>query len=284
MLISMGNVPHHSGVVAGPVRWEGATRQFVADADEMALRLRGYDERTAGPVERNELPGSRVVIILELGPALRVDGLERAAGRGIEGGFVAGLCQRPTSTAHAGWQQGVQLNLRPTAASRLLGVPLEQLTNRVVPFEEMTDAALLAGRVRDAKDWSGRLDVVEQWLRTRLVDMTPVDRRIRWAESQLLVNRQLPIASLWRELGLSERHFIRLFTATVGITPKRYARLCRFDRICHQLRSPESMGMANLALEVGCYDQAHLHRETRALAGLTPTELRAALGGTSGAR
>lgn len=269
-------------VEAGPSRWEVATRETQNDLRSIVTRLTGYDERTEGPAARDELPGARIVVIVELGPALRVAGLERAAGRGIEGGFVAGLSMGPTRAAHDGWQRGVQLDLRPTAAARLLGLPLKELTDHVVPLDGLSPVRALSGRARQAAQWDGRLALVEQWIRERMAATAPIDPRIRWAESRLLDDGgQLEISALWHELGMSERHFIARFTEAVGVTPKRYARLSRFERICEGLGDRNGRPLAQLALDVGCYDQAHLSRETRALAGLTPTELREALGGVA---
>ena len=60
----------------------------------------------------------------------------------------------------------------------------------------------------------------------------------------------------------------------MGLPPKLLARIVRFDRLLRQLRTGAAMSWADLALECGYYDQAHLVREVRRFTGVTPTEAR----------
>jgi AraC-like DNA-binding protein len=85
------------------------------------------------------------------------------------------------------------------------------------------------------------------------------------------------VGSLATELGYSRKHLIALFRDQVGIAPKLFARLVRFDRVMSEARSGRSRSWAELALACGYYDQAHLVRDVRHFTGLTPTEARASL-------
>ncbi len=97
---------------------------------------------------------------------------------------------------------------------------------------------------------------------------------MRWAEDIIVrTGGAIPIRSLWQELALSERQFIAKFKQAVGVTPKRLARLARFEVIVDGLDDPD-MSLAKVAIRAGCYDQAHLNRECRAFARMTPSALR----------
>ena len=75
-------------------------------------------------------------------------------------------------------------------------------------------------------------------------------------------------------LSLSPRQLERRFSAAVGMPPKVFARLVRFDGVVRRLRDRGlEHGWATLAVEHGYHDQAHLVREVRAFAGLTPAAL-----------
>jgi AraC-like DNA-binding protein len=86
---------------------------------------------------------------------------------------------------------------------------------------------------------------------------------------------QLPVAALAAETGWSDRHLRSRFRAETGLTPKAAARLIRFGRarrlLLRRQRAGTGASLAELAAECGYYDQAHLDREFRGLAGCPPT-------------
>ena len=83
------------------------------------------------------------------------------------------------------------------------------------------------------------------------------------------------ISELAAETGWSDRHLRSRFSAETGITPKAAARVIRFDRTRRLLQRRTAAGslllLADLAADCGYYDQAHLAREFRDLAGLPPS-------------
>jgi AraC-like DNA-binding protein len=87
------------------------------------------------------------------------------------------------------------------------------------------------------------------------------------------------MGALARELNCRRKHLISLFRDQVGIPPKLLARLVRFDNVMRRARASASTPWAELALEHGYYDQAHLVRDVRRFTGLTPTRARASFVG-----
>ncbi|MBL4688838.1 MAG: helix-turn-helix transcriptional regulator [Nannocystaceae bacterium] len=265
---------------ADGLRWQAATGRPVAALRSAITRIQGYDERTDAPLVRSELPGAQVVLLIETGPPLT---LRDADGVGHQhvGGFVAGLGPSATRTEHAGWQQGIQVNLTATSVRSVLGVPLTELSAGAVGLSDLFGSSeRLASRVADADDWASRLALVQAWLIDRIAQGPAPDRRIAWAIDTIARSGgSVEIARVQRQVELSRPHFIRMFREHVGVTPKRYARLVRFERIVDAIRNRRSASWAALASDVGCYDQPHLAREIRALAGMTCTELAHVLGG-----
>jgi len=80
--------------------------------------------------------------------------------------------------------------------------------------------------------------------------------------------------SLARELGYSRKHVVDLFRDQVGVPPKLLARIVRFDRLVRHVKRGGGGTWADLALELGYYDQAHLARDVKQFAGTTPTGVR----------
>ena len=84
------------------------------------------------------------------------------------------------------------------------------------------------------------------------------------------------ITDVQREAGYSPKHFIALFRAAVGLTPKHYYRIQRFNSVLRCIASGGDCTLADIATSVGYSDQAHLTREFREFAGFTPTQYRPA--------
>jgi AraC-like DNA-binding protein len=234
--------------------------------------LYGYSEATPGLHVRHEWPAAQVVVIVEFGPPIRVDGRTHA------GGFVAGVHDVPARTEHDGFQAGLQCNLTPLAARMLFGLPLCQLTGVVVDLDDVLprSARRLAERLAALPTWDDRFDMFERLLTARLAAPPPRIAPVAWAWQRLIdTGGAADIGGLARELGCSPKHLITLFRDHVGVPPKQAARLVRFDRLVARLRTGAPVAWADLAAELGYADQAHMVREVRRFTGDTPT---AALG------
>lgn len=270
----------HRGSV-GDAQWETATRQLAAPLRAVVSRLQGYEERSPGGSVREELPSSHVVVIIETGPPLIQRRPTDTAGSRYVGGFVAGLGPGVTETRHDGLQRGIQINLTPSHARRVLGVPLHELAGRTVALTDLLAPGdrSLPQRIAEAPDWEHQTDIAERWVRDRLSRGPAADRRIAGALKAIVDSGgTVDIARVRQHAGLSRPHLVRLFREHVGVPPKQFARLVRFDRIVTAIRTASTTAWAALAADVGCYDQAHLAREVRSLASMTPSALAELLG------
>ena len=157
---------------------------------------------------------------------------------------------------------------------------MAELAGRVVPFPDVAGRAHagLAGRLGECRGWAERLDLIERLLLGRLVSSTPRAEMVAWAVGQIeAAGGAVDIGALAGELGYSHKHTIELFRDQVGVPPKLYARIVRFDRLMRHLRSGGAGSWAELADRFGYSDQAHLVREVRHFTGLAPTDARGTL-------
>ena len=145
-----------------------AERALPAQLARLTSGCYGYEERSPAPLARNEFANANVVMILELGPPLRVS--NGAVSASHRGGFVAGIHDGPTRTEHGGQQAGVQLNLPPLAARLVLGIPLAEIAHQVVAAADALPRGEreLVLRLPDLRSWEARLDAVEQLLASAL--------------------------------------------------------------------------------------------------------------------
>ena len=266
---------------AGGSQWVTATRRLGPAIRSVVRKVQGYEERSPGPAIRPELPGSHLVLVIETGPPLTLRGPGQSEAIHHRGGFVAGLGPGATDTMHDGLQRGIQIDLAPAHARRVLGMPLSELAGGTVALDDLLPAAerSLPERIADAPDWETKTAIAERWVLDRLDRGPAPDRRIAGALKMIVDSGgNVDIAAVQHETGLSRPHLVRLFRTHVGVPPKAFARFVRFDRIVDAIRAGGAESWAALAADVGCYDQAHLVREVRTLATMTPTALARLLG------
>lgn len=245
---------------------------------EHVLRLSGFAERADGPVRRRELPFSGTAVIVALDGTWRVGpedgGLERFTS------FAGGLVDRPVRSEHDGRAWAMQVDLTPLGAAAVLGVPGRELAHRVVGLDDLLgpSAPLLAERLADAPGWPERFALLETFLLRRAAGARAPAPDVVRAWRRLTTTRgALGVEALAAELRCSRRHLARRFGEAIGVPPRTYGRLLRFERAVERLRAG-SDDLGRIAADCGFYDQAHMVREVRAFAGTTPSALRAELG------
>ena len=86
------------------------------------------------------------------------------------------------------------------------------------------------------------------------------------------LSRGVPVGEVARDLGLLPRTLRRRFAGQVGLTPKRFARVQRMQRLVRDLEGQSEVDWAVAAARHGYADQPHLADEFRELAGVTPAE------------
>lgn len=190
---------------------------------------------------------------------------------------MGGLDDRFAVCEHDGFQHGIQVYLTPIGARLLFGVPMSELTGRIVPIRDIlpTRHRNLGERLQDVTDWDERFRVLDWTLADCLTEARDRTNVVSWALRRIEQSGgALDMRALARQLGYSEKHVIALFRDQVGIPPKRLARIVRFDRLVKHLRKGGGGTWAELALKFGYYDQAHLVRDVRQFTGITPTEAR----------
>ncbi|HEU0080081.1 MAG TPA: AraC family transcriptional regulator [Longimicrobiaceae bacterium] len=188
---------------------------------------------------------------------------------------VVGAMLRPAAVWMAGEVDLLGVRFRPGGAAALLPLPLAEITDAVVPLEEVWGALAgeLESRVLEARG-AERVRIVEEALRRRASGRAAHPAVARASARIARSHGSVAVEALAAETGTSRRHLERLFAEQVGLSPKAAARVARFRRLCDLLRARPGAGWSRLALECGYHDQAHMIREFRGFAGLTPEAYR----------
>jgi AraC-like DNA-binding protein len=192
--------------------------------------------------------------------------------------LIGGLHTTPAIISHPGRQSGIQLAVKPLGARVLLGLPAGELAGTETDADDVLGPAAreLYERVREAATWQQRFAVIDEMLLRQLRDSQPVSHEVTQAWRVLLASGgTASVTQLARTAGWSSRRLGTRFRAEIGLAPKEAARVVRFDRARRLLqRRVAAAGppdLAALAAACGYYDQAHLAREFRALAGCPPS-------------
>jgi AraC-like DNA-binding protein len=119
--------------------------------------------------------------------------------------------------------------------------------------------------------------LVERALVERLGAGPILSPEVVWVWGKLCSQPSARIADLAAEVGWSRTRLASRFCEQVGISPKRFARVVRFEG-ARRLIAKGSSSLGEVATRAGYYDQAHLSRDISALAGCTPAELAGELG------
>ena len=262
----------------------GPLRPYVAS-------YTGYRQRGVPPARHRGLPSPFLTFIITLDePLVILAHPDPAQQPGQFDTLLGGLHSAPALIAHEGAQSGIQVALRPLGTRALLGLPAGELAETDVPAEAVLSdlSAELRARVLAAAGWTERFAVLDEILIRRMGTALAAARRdvapeVSWAWRQLLTSGgAIRAAELAEQTGWSGRHLATRFREEIGLTPKAAARVIRFNRARHLLAGQAAApapggagggyGLADLAVTCGYFDQAHLAREFRALAGCPPRQ------------
>src|SRR6185437_5135033 len=130
-------------------------------------------------------------------------------------------------------------------------------------------ASELRERLAEATTPSRRFRILERALLARL--HRPFKRHVAVPVALVRIARGERIGAVAADLGLSHRRLIELFTAEVGMAPKLFGRVQRFQQAIQAAQTARAPDWAGLALAFGYSDQAHLVRDVVAFSGLAPT-------------
>jgi AraC-like DNA-binding protein len=215
-------------------------------------------------------PDGRIELIFHYGdPFRRIhhDGRAERQPRSLLAGQITG----PVVVAPADRTGVVGVRFRPAGAAAFFVQPLSEFTGGVHGLDAVWRTAELEERIAAARDDTGRVAVLESVLTPRQDPDAGVEVALAAVQNS---GGLTSVDQLARIAGLSRRHLERKFLDRVGIAPKMYARIARFQRA---LRTRQEGGAwLDSALASGYYDQAHFIRDFRQFTGCTPTSYSAA--------
>ena len=227
------------------------------------------------PIRERALPTGTAELVFDL-RAERLAVYERGdltRPRSFPGAIICGPHSELFAIDRAADEAILGVHFKPGGLAPFLRYPATAFRNTHVALEQLWGgrAGTLRERLRAAPTPEEKFRLLEAAL---LVEVGPPMRHpaVAFALREFRRQPDTPtIAAVRGQLGLSARRFGALFAAEVGLTPKRFCRIRRFQRLIRHLEAGHPGDWASLALSCGYYDQAHFLRDFRAFSGLTPT-------------
>ncbi len=230
------------------------------------------------PAQRKDrrLPDGSMGLVINLRDDLiRVyDPLHPHQFQSYRGGVISGAHSTFTVIDSASRAAMVGVEFKPGGALPFLAWPAAELHNQVISLEMVwgAQAQHLREQLLAADTPARRFAILEQALLARLAPARISHPAVDYALSAFQHSAPAPsIAAVTERIGLSQTRFIQVFREAVGLTPKQFCRVQRFQQVLQRLESAAPARWAELALACGYFDQAHLIHDFQAFASLTPS-------------
>jgi AraC-like DNA-binding protein len=238
------------------------------------------------------LPDGAVELIVDLTdtPKKLHDPDDPTRFRSFRGAWLSGMRHESIVIEAAQGASMAVIRFRPGGARPFLGFDVGAVTDAVEPLDVVlgASAASLRDRILEASTVALKMAAIEGWLLERSRGRLELNPVVEYLTTRLFAPAGLRITDVVAEVGYSQRHVLGLFQRFVGLAPKQYHRVRRFQQVLHQVtagaRSEPALDLelrgrparepdwADVALAHGYYDQSHLARDFRELARVTPSE------------
>jgi len=183
--------------------------------------------------------------------------------------LLVGQMMGPTMLAPEGDVGVAAIRLRPAAPRTLLGFSMRDAADRFIDLSSIFPSVTrLQEQLAEARDDRGRITALERWILDSVREASPrieVEAAVR---AIVATDGRATVDALADLTGLGLRQLERQFHDAVGLAPKTFSRIIRLQAALHLIR--DGRALSDVALACGFYDQAHMTRDFRQLASMSP--------------
>jgi AraC-like DNA-binding protein len=165
------------------------------------------------------------------------------------------------------------IHFKPGGAFPFFNVPAGELQNSRLSLDALWAgrAAEMRERLLEAATPLARFQTLERFLEGGAVRPLVQHPAVAFALRAFQTLHPLPVSAVVEHTGLSQRRFIEVFRDEVGLTPKLFRRVVRFQQVVQKVHCQLQVDWAGVAVECGYYDQAHFIHDFQAFSGFSPT-------------
>jgi AraC-like DNA-binding protein len=225
------------------------------------------------------LPDGNVVLILDLtdGAQCIYDNETLEPIQTCRRAWFSGLQQQGLSIPSGNGSENFVIMFKKGRSFPFTRTPLSEFANLVVDAELAftQDILQLRAALQELPTPQAKFSYAEVELLRRFGGGLEVNTCVDYAVQRIEQNpHETTIRAVSEKVGYSQKHFIQLFKKQVGVTPKSFLRIMRFQKAINEIGRAQTVNWAGLAADCGYFDQAHMITDFRAFAGLTPVEYR----------
>lgn len=225
------------------------------------------------------LPSGHTQVILNLARDYLLDCPEGEPERRGHGSAVIGARSVYEIVNTSDMADLIGMVFQPDAFPLFASDRADLFSNRTVNLEDVwgSQARGLRDRLCELPGPADRLRCLERFLAQTFAARLARPRPAHHCAVEYALRRFADVSSVGavgdvaRSTGWSERRFSQVFREEVGLSPKTWCRIRRFQRAVNQLHAGVEVPWAKLALECGFYDQSHFANEFRAFSGVDAT-------------
>ncbi len=148
---------------------------------------------------------------------------------------------------------------------------MADVVNQYIPLEDVVKDKNFVEKMLLARDFGQRLDIFMKYYLSFYKENTP--SLTEYVRREIVDSAGMAsIADIAEETGYSDRHVIREMKKEYGMTPKQFARIVRYQHLLDHLTltEDEEIEYAELAVQLGYYDQAHMIKNFKEYTGMSP--------------
>lgn len=188
--------------------------------------------------------------------------------------FVDGQMSTYWDLHYEGENETVAVTFTPQGVQAFFNAPIVEFFSKNIPVECLGDRqfADLQQTVLNADDRMECIRIIEDFLLKRLVQVNPDIAGCEYTVRQLESNANVSIKELSSVSNICYKQFYRRFMSNVGISPKQFAKIIRFQKTLSALQNGFNSNLMELAFKCGYYDASHIVREFKEFSGYAPNE------------
>lgn len=183
---------------------------------------------------------------------------------------ISGQVNFPAHIASSGDTKMIVAVFHPHTAGMFISTSPSAFHNLEICGFDLANKPLndLASRIIGCENDSESIALLDRWL-IQKINPTLNIRRMTATITRLLLHPETSLSELSAIACLGKKQFERIFRECVGMNPKEYSRVVRFQKTMWHMQQGQT-DFSSIAYSCGYADQSHFIREFKAMSGYTP--------------
>jgi AraC-like DNA-binding protein len=189
--------------------------------------------------------------------------------------WASGVRTEPITIPSGNGAAMMVISFKKGMAAPFFPFPMEEIRDSVVDADLVWGSEFgdLRERLLETKDIARRFQLVEDFLMRSFGSRLALNPCVSFAVSEMANNPdRVSIARMNARIGYSQKHFTDIFRRQIGVTPKAYLKIMRFQKAVRTIDAAAEIDWPAVANECGFYDQAHFINDFKHFSGFTPEQ------------